>query len=481
MSDQQRKKDSRDHVLWQSSKWTADLNSNTDKARLEITKPKEISSSPSARKRVKTLRQSKKKGNQDCRNASKNAELNHEADKSSVGLLPCSLNPGGYSVSISNAKRQNRGEQRRLANHLSTLDDNVKRMQENILTQQKEIIDELLEKYPDLKKQICLVLRDKSQLLMKLGLPRIRTPQRDLQDCKGAEMMDHSGVVSESIGKMEDYSDTHHKLQLNGVKCFQGVENGSPKFPKHALIFARPVPNVAQNLVSPTSDRNTSSGSTPNSDSLELPKIKGSKPNPEEGPSDDADRRCSIRTTLSLPSIGNYVTGNLFKLGPSFVVQKKRESMKKVGGAVPDSDSPSLPVGLKVSYFIDSDFGFHQNRLKPGAGMSLRKKILKQQELRRDIAETAEKHIHACQASSLCTRGSKAEQSMVGLRNTLDPDNAKSWHEARNRKKKSPMDVMPVHMQRNMSLHRSRTLFWSLPNIQNHDSNAKLTMIMTRK
>ena len=91
------------------------------------------------------------------------------------------------------------------------------------------------------------------------------------------------------------------------------------------------------------------------------------------------------------------------------------ESHKK-----PSSDTKrvGLPT-LKVTKFVDSDFGFHNERLEDTVGMSLQKNIRHRGQLKRDIQQVARKHIYAVQTPSLNYRRCRTTQAVDNLKMTL--------------------------------------------------------------
>ena len=76
----------------------------------------------------------------------------------------------------------------------------------------------------------------------------------------------------------------------------------------------------------------------------------------------------------------------------------------------------------RVTPYYDSDFGFHFERLCPGAGMSQHKEPPQdEQDLSEEIANTANKHIYSLQIVSTAHRGSKRTESVHSLLNTIWP------------------------------------------------------------
>ena len=71
---------------------------------------------------------------------------------------------------------------------------------------------------------------------------------------------------------------------------------------------------------------------------------------------------------------------------------------------------------LNVTHFVDTDFGFHEERLKETAGMTLQKRLDTELALQRNIETVARRHINTIQSPSQNCRGSKSSQGVDNLR-----------------------------------------------------------------
>ena len=86
------------------------------------------------------------------------------------------------------------------------------------------------------------------------------------------------------------------------------------------------------------------------------------------------------------------------------------------------------------SHLVQTGFGFCRHRVKESAGMS-QQKYSRSENVENDVAESAKKHIYTAQIPSLTGRGSRAVDSLEGLRETLyfkpqpHPDRC-DWKEA---------------------------------------------------
>jgi hypothetical protein len=120
---------------------------------------------------------------------------------------------------------------------------------------------------------------------------------------------------------------------------------------------------------------------------------------------------------------------------------------------------------IKASFYVHSDFGFHQERIKPGAGMSLQRKFSQEKDLKDSIAETAQKHIYACQAGSLRTRGSKAEQSISDLKTLLHGGSCRIQALRAKIPRTGSHSYAGAGISRSKTFHQERGRVWTLPDI----------------
>ena len=73
----------------------------------------------------------------------------------------------------------------------------------------------------------------------------------------------------------------------------------------------------------------------------------------------------------------------------------------------------------RVSRYFTNDFGLRTHRTDTFSGHSSRRGV--SADISREMQETADKHIKACQAIGNVKRGSKAQLSYLGLRHTVSP------------------------------------------------------------
>ena len=74
---------------------------------------------------------------------------------------------------------------------------------------------------------------------------------------------------------------------------------------------------------------------------------------------------------------------------------------------------------IPVTYFVDTDFGFHEERGRQSAGMSLHKHFGSESDLQKDICSVARRHISVIQTPSLNYRASKNSEGLANLREVL--------------------------------------------------------------
>ncbi|ELT94928.1 hypothetical protein CAPTEDRAFT_192206 [Capitella teleta] len=376
--------------------------------------------------------------------------LNREADKCSVGLLPCSLSQEGYSVSFKNAKRLNRGQQKRLAAELSRIDRHSKKAEDNIVIHQKAIVDELLAEYPHLKNQICLLLlKDAPQLLIRLGLPRIRPREVDMKS------RNSGALEAEPVDKRND------KLSLTGMKYWDGVSK-SVKAPVTGVVSpAKPekTTRTSKQRKKPVKPPLPKIDTTP---TPEITVATGMTPSVATTPTtvrEELETAASLaKDSLALPGQPESQispTSGYFKF-PTLTSGEKGVERKI---------SQFNAKNIKVSHYVHSDFGFHQERMKPDAGMSTQKKFCQEKDVENSIAETAQKHINACQAASLRTRGSRAEQSIEDLKTLLHPGGSWKIKSFAKFPRVGSHSYGGPGLLRSKTVHQGRARIWPLPDI----------------
>ena len=97
--------------------------------------------------------------------------------------------------------------------------------------------------------------------------------------------------------------------------------------------------------------------------------------------------------------------------------EKGRAYMRTPGG-----DPRTLEKPVQVTYFVDTDFGFHADRQRQTSGLSLQKHIHDKGQLAKEIEKTAERHINAMMTSGLNSRSSKRAENVQNLMTTMSID-----------------------------------------------------------
>ena len=96
-------------------------------------------------------------------------QSNTTADDLSRDLRPPKW---GASISLNNARRQNRSDQRRLAIALQRLQRQLATITKRITNSESEVVDELLERCPNAEKDVIRMFRNQPLVMRRLGLPR---------------------------------------------------------------------------------------------------------------------------------------------------------------------------------------------------------------------------------------------------------------------------------------------------------------------
>ena len=96
-------------------------------------------------------------------------QLNTTADELSRDLQAPKW---GASISLNNARRQNRSDQRRLAIALQRLQRQLATVTKRITDRESEVVDELLERCPRAEKDVIRMFRNQPLVMRRLGLPR---------------------------------------------------------------------------------------------------------------------------------------------------------------------------------------------------------------------------------------------------------------------------------------------------------------------
>lgn len=78
----------------------------------------------------------------------------------------------GASISLNNARRQNRSDQRRLTIALQRLQRQLATVTKRITDRESEVVDELLDQCPRAEKDVIRMFRNQPLVMRRLGLPR---------------------------------------------------------------------------------------------------------------------------------------------------------------------------------------------------------------------------------------------------------------------------------------------------------------------
>ena len=102
-------------------------------------------------------------------------QINQKADRLSYELTSVGATRLKRTVSLSNATRLNRCEERKLIYKLSRLDKQLDYLTDKVTDMEKTIVEDFLVKYPHLEREVTVIFKEKHGLKRKLGLPKSKT------------------------------------------------------------------------------------------------------------------------------------------------------------------------------------------------------------------------------------------------------------------------------------------------------------------
>lgn len=290
---------------------------------------------------------------------------NIEADKLSADIrLPRAWQA---SWSLQKAQRQNRTQQKQLSLRLDVIDKGLVVQFKKITNKERRLLNEFLAKYPEMYHHVMGGLRDKATV-RRLGIfPQTRA---------------HDGSVP--IMTQTQLQEVEAAVIRAHLKAPGGGEF-PPLYKKKAQIITPQ---------SPTRRVNQRYGNHSPQVTIQLKGVK----------CDDRDVDIEKEKEDAQEPSENKNGGFIQTPGIMMTSSTKNPNQQ----------------GVNVSYFVDTDFGFHPDRQRQAiAGMSLQKDIQDATQLEKDIAKVARKHINAMTTAGLNHRASRKMEGVENLRTTM--------------------------------------------------------------
>ncbi len=289
-----------------------------------------------------------------------------------------------FSIAIRNARITNKTEERKLHEDLD-------RLQKHLDTATKQIATEEINLMDDLELRSKTMFDMKNMSTRNLGVYPVRMTPRALGGATTAPAAAETGHSESQMARARARDD--HYFYLPPLRKQLHVGLVLAKQPARSKTARQNM----QSRVRTERKRLTLAGTRYfNGDETQ---DKTSKNSTEEGKPEEENDKENKFPDIEPPS----------------------PSPKSVRGDTTSRTPRMAP--LHVTHFVDTDFGFSQDRIRESTGMSQQKLLVNENDLEKEIQNVAKKHIYAMQTPSMSYRGSKATEGVRNLRDTLYPMN----------------------------------------------------------
>ncbi|XP_013408068.1 uncharacterized protein LOC106172036 [Lingula anatina] len=312
-----------------------------------------------------------------------NKKADRVADKLSADLVPVE---NGASLALRNARCVNRGVQRRMMTRVKGMMKALEYNTNKIESEQKDLLEDFLTKYPQMEKRVAFMFRDKSGTMRRLGLPRGLTRDK-LVYVRNLGTKDSPEKEPVPL----EYELVYTKTKKDKVREEQGSSD------KEIKPFLPAVKNGNNQMFTGNGALQGIGASHP---------VKTAKKSRKKQTSPDL-----TLVSKSLPSIPEEKGA-----------QGKDDSCKNTSQSADDSEVNARELQMKrvvpafkVSNFVLTDFGFHPPRTDPYIHPNFKSK----EDVEREIEHAAQRHIYASQIPSQSYRGGKTERNVNSLRKTI--------------------------------------------------------------
>ena len=326
----------------------------------------------------------------------KERALNKKADNLSSDVrVPRAWQP---TQTLTKAQRQNRTQERHLAEKLGDLDKDLADKFNKITKSERRLLNEFLGKYPDMYDHVTSGMRGDRATWRRIGVFPPPNAARD-----GSFRRLTEAAVQEAEAAI-----IRAQLRTPGGGQFP------PLVKRKVHITAM---TAADSLQPPPSPRRkyrpphatARSKSTSGAMQLEGVRCEEKRPTPDTPGKAEIELNSNNKGSNAPES---EVSGMDVSRTPSFI----RTPGKGASTARPPAPPPDQH-NVNVSVFVDTDFGFHPERMRATiSGMSLQKDIQDTSQLERDMEKVARKHIDAAMTSGLNARSSRKVEGVSNLR-----------------------------------------------------------------